>query len=305
MWTKRLPRVSATDLETLCRTSIARHAFLKRTGSNLGTIALASLLNKDPTALPQPRDPKPRLEPGFSHRARRRMLERVQALNQMHYNSISDSEILTRIEQYEIAYRMETSVTELMDYQHRTPGRARSVWPGPQRCAICQQLPASPPTRRKGCALYQVTPLRLGPSWRTTGRHPKTSHEHQSSLGRAPRGPQTTRDPDETLVIWGDEFGRTACNSQGSITKKSFGRDHHPRCYSLWLAGDGIKGGMAFGETDDFAYNIARDGVHINGLHATILHCLGIVHERRTCRFPRTRFSTHQRCRQGDSSDLI
>ena len=89
---------------------------------------------------------------------------------------------------------------------------------------------------------------------------------------------------DETLVVWGGEFGRTAY-SQGNISKESFGSDHHPRCYSLWMAGGGIKGGVAHGMTDDFSYNIASGGVHINDLHATILDCLGIDHERLTYRF--------------------
>src|SRR5207237_8628254 len=89
---------------------------------------------------------------------------------------------------------------------------------------------------------------------------------------------------EDTLVIWAGEFGRTAY-SQGEITKTSFGRDHHPRCFTLWLAGGGIRGGVTFGETDDFAYNIVKDGVHVHDLHATILHCLGIDHTRLTFRY--------------------
>ena len=88
---------------------------------------------------------------------------------------------------------------------------------------------------------------------------------------------------DDTLVIWGGEFGRTVF-SQGKLTEKDYGRDHHPRCYSIWLAGGGIKPGMDFGETDDFSYNIVRDPVHIHDLNATILHCLGFDHERLTFR---------------------
>jgi hypothetical protein len=89
---------------------------------------------------------------------------------------------------------------------------------------------------------------------------------------------------DETLVVWGGEFGRTSY-SQGEISRTSFGRDHHPRCYSLWMAGGGIKGGVTYGVTDDFSYNIVQDPVHVHDLHATILHCLGINHEKLTFRF--------------------
>jgi arylsulfatase A-like enzyme len=89
---------------------------------------------------------------------------------------------------------------------------------------------------------------------------------------------------DDTLVIWGGEFGRTTY-SQGQLTADNFGRDHHPRCFSVWLAGGGIKPGLTFGSTDDFAYNVASDPVHVHDLQATVLHCLGIDHERLTYRF--------------------
>jgi len=89
---------------------------------------------------------------------------------------------------------------------------------------------------------------------------------------------------DETLVIWAGEFGRTVYG-QGKFTNETYGRDHHPRCFSIWMAGGGIKGGMSFGETDDFSYNIVKDGVHVHDLNATILHCLGIDHTRLTFRY--------------------
>ncbi len=89
---------------------------------------------------------------------------------------------------------------------------------------------------------------------------------------------------DDTLVIWGGEFGRTVY-SQGELTGKNYGRDHHPRCYTIWMAGGGIKPGMVFGETDDYSYNVVRDSVPIHDLNATILHCLGMDHERLTYRY--------------------
>ena len=89
---------------------------------------------------------------------------------------------------------------------------------------------------------------------------------------------------DDTLVVWGGEFGRTVY-SQGTLTDTNYGRDHHPRCFSLWLAGGGIKGGMTYGETDDFSYNVVADGMEVHDLHATILHCLGVDHTRLTYKF--------------------
>jgi hypothetical protein len=89
---------------------------------------------------------------------------------------------------------------------------------------------------------------------------------------------------DETLIVWGGEFGRTVY-SQGGITDKDYGRDHHPRCFSIWLAGGGIKGGISHGETDDYCYNIVKDPVHVHDLNATILHCLGIDHTKLTYKF--------------------
>jgi uncharacterized protein (DUF1501 family) len=89
---------------------------------------------------------------------------------------------------------------------------------------------------------------------------------------------------DDTLVIWGGEFGRTIY-CQGTLTKTNYGRDHHPRCFTMWMAGGGMKRGIVYGETDDFSYNIVRDGVHVHDLNATVLHCLGIDHKRLTFRF--------------------
>jgi len=89
---------------------------------------------------------------------------------------------------------------------------------------------------------------------------------------------------DDTLVIWGGEFGRTTY-CQGKLTRENYGRDHHPRCYSIWMAGGGIKGGITYGKTDDFGYNIVEDGVHVHDFQATLLHLLGVDHERLTYRF--------------------
>ncbi len=221
---------------------------------------------------------------GLNHEGRRRMLDRLQALNRLQYDHIQDPEIQTRIEQYELAYRMQTSVPELMDL-NREPESVRKLYgaePGKpsfaNNCLLARRL------AERGVRFIKL----LHRDWDHHGGLPNGVRSQAKNTDQASAALITDLKQrgllDETLVIWGGEFGRTAY-SQGDITKQSFGRDHHPRCYSIWMAGGGIKGGMVYGETDDFAYNIVRDGMHVNDLHATILHCLGIDHERLTYRF--------------------
>ncbi len=222
--------------------------------------------------------------PGLSQDTRRRMLDNVQALNQMQLGQLNDPEIATRIEAYEMAFRMQTSVPELMDIS-KEPKETLDLYgaePGKgsfaNNCLLARRL------AERGVRFINLC-------------HRDWDHHGGLLNGVRDQARQTDRASaalikdlkqrgllDETLVIWGGEFGRTAY-SQGNITRENFGRDHHPRCYSLWLAGGGIKGGMVHGVTDDFSYNIVSGGVHINDLHATILRCLGIDHERLTYRF--------------------
>lgn len=222
--------------------------------------------------------------PGMNGAARRAMLDDVQALNRMQLEAVGDPEIETRIQAYEMAFRMQTSVPELMDLAQE-PAETLALYgakPGEasyaNNCLLARRLV------ERGVRFVNL----IHRDWDHHGglpdgiRHQAKQTDQASAallIDLKRRGLL-----DDTLVVWGGEFGRTSY-CQGELRKENFGRDHHPRCYSLWLAGGGIKPGTVHGETDDFAYNIVGGGVHIHDLHATLMHCLGIDHERLTYRF--------------------
>ena len=222
--------------------------------------------------------------PGLGSSTRRRMLDRLQTLNRRQYDIVKDPEILTRIKQYELAWRMQTSVPELTDLSTESPAVLEQYGADPGKASFANNCLLARRLVEKGVRFIKL----IHRDWDHHGGLPDGVRKQAKNTDQASAALIADLKQrgllDETLVIWGGEFGRTAY-SQGNITKTSFGRDHHPRCYSVWMAGGGIQGGTVHGETDDFAYNIVRDGVHINDLHATILHCLGIDHERLTYRF--------------------
>ncbi|MCI0463052.1 MAG: DUF1501 domain-containing protein [Gemmataceae bacterium] len=223
--------------------------------------------------------------PGLDEATRRRMLDDLARLNQMRHRDTGDPEIQTRIAQYEMAFRMQTSVPELMDVS-REPRHVFDLY-GPEA--------RTPGTYAANCLLARRLAER---GVRFIQLYHRGWDQH-TSLPRQIRGQcRDTDQPtaalltdlkargllDETLVIWGGEFGRTVY-CQGTLTATDYGRDHHPRCFTVWLAGGGVRGGHTHGETDDFSYNVVRDPVHIHDLNATILHCLGIDHRRLTFKF--------------------
>jgi len=223
--------------------------------------------------------------PGITDKRRRAMLDDLAQLNRMKFDDYQDPEIQTRIAQYELAYRMQASVPDLTDLS-KEPKTTFERY-GPES--------TKPGTYAANCILARRLAER-------DVRFIQLYHRGWDQHDKLPEGIKSqcydTDQPsaalilelrergllDDTLVIWGGEFGRTVY-SQGQLTEKTFGRDHHPRCYSIWMAGGGIKPGMVFGETDDFSYNIARDPMPIHDLNATILHCLGIQHERLIYRY--------------------
>ena len=222
---------------------------------------------------------------GLNVPARRRMLDDLAKLNQMQLDEFGDPEIATRIAQYELAYRMQTSVPELADVS-REPQSAFDLY-GPEarkpgtfaaNCLLARRL------AERGVRFIQL----FHRGWDQHTKLPKQlpgqcSDTDQPSAALVQDLKQRGL-LDDTLVVWGGEFGRTVY-CQGKLTKDDYGRDHHPRCFTIWLAGGGIKRGLTFGETDDFSYNITRDPVHVHDLHATLLHCLGIDHTRLTFKF--------------------
>ena len=222
--------------------------------------------------------------PGLSHKTRRRMLDHVQAFNRMQLKELQDPEIATRIEAYEMAFRMQTSVPELMDISKESKDTLEMYGADPGKGSFANNCLLARRLAERGVRFINL----LHRDWDHHGGLPAGIRHQAQQTDKASAA--LIRDLkqrgllDETLVVWGGEFGRTAY-SQGNISKESFGRDHHPRCYSVWLAGGGIKGGVTHGVTDDFSYNILQDGVHIHDLHATILNRLGVDHERLTYRF--------------------
>lgn len=215
----------------------------------------------------------------------RAMLDRLNALNQIRANKVGDPEILTRIAQYEMAYRMQTSVPELTDLSDEPESTfklygedARIPGTHAANCLMARRL------AERGVRFIQLFHRGWDHHFDVPRNLPKQCKETDQGSGALIADLRDRGLLDDTLVIWGGEFGRTTY-SQGTLTATKYGRDHHPKCFSVWMAGGGVKGGISHGETDDFCYNIAEDPVHIHDLHATIMHLMGIDHERFTHRF--------------------
>ena len=222
---------------------------------------------------------------GFSQSDRRRFLDDLSKLNQLEIDKFGDPEISTRIAQYEMAYRMQTSVPELTDLS-KEPARIFDLY-GPDsrkpgtfaaNCLLARRL------AERGVRFIQL----FHRGWDQHNQLPKNIALQCGDIDQACAGLiQDLKERgllEDTLVVWGGEFGRTVY-CQGKLTADDYGRDHHPRCFTVWMAGAGVKPGITHGETDDFCYNITRDPVHVHDLHATILHTLGIDHTRLTFKF--------------------
>ena len=223
--------------------------------------------------------------PGVDSNTRRRFLDDLGALNQLKEAEFGDPETTTRIAQYEMAYRMQTSVPELTDLSDEPDSIFELYGPDSRKagtfarnCLLARRL-AERDVRFIQCfhrGWDQHTRLPQG-----IQRQAKDVDQAQAALVQdlKQRGML-----DDTLVVWGGEFGRSAY-SQGVITAETYGRDHHPRAFTIWMAGGGVKPGISYGETDEFSYNIASNPVHVHDLHATTLHLLGIDHTKLTFPF--------------------
>ncbi len=222
---------------------------------------------------------------GVSSSLRRRTLDHLNVLNQMHFDEFGDPEISTRIAQYEMAFRMQTSVPELTDLSNEPEStfklygeEARKPGTYAYNTLLARRL------SEQGVRFVQL----FHRGWDTHGGLPGQLRQRCKETDQPTAALITDLKQrgllDETLVVWGGEFGRTVY-CQGDLGENAYGRDHHPRCFSLWLAGGGIKGGVSHGRTDDYGYNIAENPVSVHDLHATILYLLGIDHERLTFKF--------------------
>ncbi len=218
---------------------------------------------------------------GMNKEDRRNMLDKVSELNQQSYEEFGDPEISTKIQQYEMAYRMQTAVPEITDVTKEPESIVKLYGPD---CLVPGTFAANCLLARKlsenGVRFVQL----YHQGWDAHDNLPGQIVGQCKDADQASAALITDLKQrgllDETLVIWGGEFGRTNY-CQGKLEKGNYGRDHHPRCFTIWMAGGGIKPGV-YGETDEFGYNITKDPVHVNDLHATILHQMGLNHEQLT-----------------------
>ena len=222
--------------------------------------------------------------PGIDRGLRREMLDGLAQLNQVQQAESGDPEIATRIAQYELAFRMQTSVPHLTDLTQE-PASTFSLYgedarkPGTfaSHCLLARRL------LERGVRFVQL----YHRGWDNHGSLPTNIPKQCLDIDQAQAALVTDLKQrgllEDTLIVWGGEFGRTVYG-QGGV-QADYGRDHHGRCFSMWLAGGGIRPGTVYGETDDYGYNITRDAVHIHDLNATLLHCLGFDHEKLTHRF--------------------
>lgn len=227
---------------------------------------------------------------GVDRPMRRDMLDDLAALNGERHQIVGDPEIEARIAQYEMAFRMQASVPELTDVK----GESQEVLDlyGPEvkkpgsyaaNCLLARRL------AERDVRFIQL----FHQGWDHHGGLPKALKGQCSDTDHPTAGLLTDLKQrgmlEDTLLVWGGEFGRTTY-CQGKLTRENYGRDHHPKCFSMWMAGAGIKKGITIGKTDDYCYNILEDPIHVHDLNATILHLLGVDHERLTYRFQGRQF---------------
>ncbi|MEQ8835352.1 MAG: DUF1501 domain-containing protein, partial [Lacipirellulaceae bacterium] len=227
---------------------------------------------------------------GIPAARRRAQLDAINALNQHQFDKELDPEIESRISQYEMAFRMQTSVPDVADFSDE-PASTFELYgedakkPGTfaANCLLARRL-----------AERDVRFIQLyHQGWDHHGNLPNSIRGQAKETDQASAA--LVKDLKrlgllvDTLVIWGGEFGRTSY-TQGILTNTNYGRDHHPRCFTTWMAGGGVKPGISYGTTDEFSYNIAEDGVHVHDFNATLLHLMGIDHERLTYRYQGRRF---------------
>ena len=222
---------------------------------------------------------------GINPKTRRSMLDSLAAMNEEKFKDVNDPEIKARIAQYEMAFRMQTSVPELTDISKEKKETLELYGPEVTKAgtfaASCLQA------RRmveRGVQTVQIFHRGWDQHFNIANDLPNQCRDIDQAAYGLVQDLKQQGLLDETLVVWGGEFGRTIY-SQGKLTRDNYGRDHHPRCFSMWMAGGGVKPGMTYGKTDDFCYNILENPVHVNDLNATILHQLGVDHNRLTYKF--------------------
>ncbi|MDR3404541.1 MAG: DUF1501 domain-containing protein [Chthoniobacter sp.] len=221
---------------------------------------------------------------GVTPEMRRRQLDGLNKLNEMAYHAVGDPETHTRIQQYEMAFRMQASVPELTDIASE-PASTYELYgeeakkPG----SFANSVLMARRLTERGVRFVQIYHNNWDHHSNVGGRMPSQCKDVDQATHALIEDLKQRGLFDSTLIVWGGEFGRTIY-SQGGLTHENYGRDHHPRCFTMWMAGGGVKGGTIYGETDDFSYNVVKDPVHVRDFHATVLRLLGIDHEKFTYR---------------------
>ncbi len=222
---------------------------------------------------------------GVDEATRRRMLDALARLNEKQAAEVGDPETQARIAQYEMAFRMQRSVPELMDLSKETKQTLDMYGPDVHKpgtfaasCLLARRLV------ERDVRFVQIFHRGWDQHFNVGGDLPNQCKDVDQACYALVTDLKRRGLLDDTLVVWGGEFGRTIY-CQGKLTRDNYGRDHHPRCFTWWFAGGGVKPGIEYGETDEFSYNVVKDPVHIHDLNATILHCMGIDHRRLSVRF--------------------
>jgi hypothetical protein len=222
---------------------------------------------------------------GVDQKVRRKTLDGLKALNEINFHTVGDPETHTRLKQYELAFRMQSSVPELADLSHESDATyalygddAKKPGTFANTALLARRLV------ERGVRFVQIYHNNWDTHSNVSGRLPMQCKDVDQACHGLIQDLKARGMLDDTLVVWGGEFGRTIY-SQGELTKENYGRDHHPRCYTMWMAGGGAKPGLVHGETDDFSYNIIKDPVHVHDFHATALKLLGFDHLKFTYRY--------------------
>ncbi|HAW32531.1 MAG TPA: sulfatase [Planctomycetaceae bacterium] len=223
--------------------------------------------------------------PGIDQQARREMLDDLGELNRISLQQKGDPEIATRISQYELAFRMQSSVPELTDLSEETPAtfdlygeQAKQPGTYAANCLLARRL------AERGVRFIQLYHRGWDHHLNLPTKIRQLTGETDQATAALILDLKQRGMLDDTLVVWAGEFGRTVY-CQGTLTATNYGRDHHPRCFTVWAAGGGMKPGLTFGQTDDFSYNITENPLPVHDLNATILHCLGVDHKKLTYKF--------------------
>ena len=223
--------------------------------------------------------------PGVPNDLRKQTIDGINQLNRLNYQAVGDPETHTRIRQYEMAFRMQASVPELTDLTKEPESTFKLYGEEAKKSGtFANSLLMARRLAERGVRFTQIYLNNWDHHGNLTGRMPSQCKDIDGPCHALIEDLKQRGMFDDTLIVWGGEFGRTIY-SQGGLSKENYGRDHHPRCFTMWMAGGGAKGGRIYGETDDFSYNIVKDPLHISDFHATIMHLMGYNHERMTYRF--------------------